>query len=90
MRFQVERRQVLNSKLVADRGLKTAPEVLEPFLSLHAYDHLAPDPESCRKNHAGHVATEEKARAIYNYVVGNVKYDKTIPGLGQRRYGTSL
>jgi transglutaminase-like putative cysteine protease len=84
VRFQAERREVLNSKPVSVSTWNRSPDILTPFLRPSRLVTVSPRilklAQEITRDSNG---TVEKARAIYNYVVNGVRYDKSIPGWGR-------
>jgi transglutaminase-like putative cysteine protease len=86
VRFQLERREVLNSnsKPVSIQAWNPSPDILTPFLRPSRLVTMSPRilnlAQEITRDSRG---TAEKARAIYDYVVNSVRYDKSTPGWGR-------
>ena len=79
--FDVERREVLRSGLVGQ--LATKPKGLERYLEADRLVTLSPRVrELARRISWGQQTPERKARAIYEWLVNTMVYDKTAPGWG--------
>jgi transglutaminase-like putative cysteine protease len=79
--FEVERREVLRSVLVGELAAK--PEGLERYLQADRLVTLSPRVrELARQVTWGARTPEGKARAIYEWLVNTMVYDKTTPGWG--------
>jgi transglutaminase-like putative cysteine protease len=79
--FDVERREVLRSGLVGQ--LATKPKGLERYLEADRLVTLSPRVrELARRISWGQRTPERKARAIYEWLVNTMVYDKTAPGWG--------
>ncbi|MCI0446820.1 transglutaminase domain-containing protein [bacterium] len=84
VRFEAERREVLYSKSAGVRNADPSSEVLNRFLKPSRLATISPRIwKLADEITKGHASIEDKARAIYDYVAGNIKYDKTIPGWGR-------
>jgi transglutaminase-like putative cysteine protease len=80
--FAAERREVVSSRL-AREGRNESPEVLERSLREEKLVTLSPRVrELARRVTYGSETPEGKARAIYDYIVNTMVYDKTTPGWG--------
>jgi transglutaminase-like putative cysteine protease len=79
--FEVERREVLRSSLVGQLAGK--PENLERYLKAEQLVTLSPRVrELARQVTWGARTPEGKARAIYEWLINTMVYDKTTPGWG--------
>jgi len=83
VRFEAERREILRA---ASRraGRREGAQDLRKYLEADRFVTLSPRVRRlARQVTYGHRAPEAKARAIYDYVVNTMTYDKTAPGWGQ-------
>jgi transglutaminase-like putative cysteine protease len=79
--FDAERREVLSSGPA--RASHESPEVLRRSLAEESLVTLSPRVrELARRITYGNSTPEGKARAIYDYIVNTMVYDKTTPGWG--------
>ncbi|HEV8608707.1 MAG TPA: transglutaminase domain-containing protein [Thermoanaerobaculia bacterium] len=79
--FEAERREVLRSAL--DGRVATRPEDLERYLKAERLVTLSPRVRDlARRITWGERTPEGKARAIYEWLVNTMVYDKTTPGWG--------
>jgi transglutaminase-like putative cysteine protease len=80
--FDAERREVLSSQIVR-AARHEDPEVLRRALQEESLVTLSPRVrELARRITYGNTTPEAKARAIYDYIVNTMIYDKTVPGWG--------
>jgi transglutaminase-like putative cysteine protease len=82
--FEAERQEVLRPSLVqTSPRAAAAPEELEKYLRPEGLVTLSPRVRAlARQVTWGRRTPEQKARAIYDYVVNTMSYDKTAPGWG--------
>lgn len=82
--FVAERREVRRSALARAGHQPLAPEDVRRSLRAERLVTVSPRVrELARQVTWGHTTPEGKARAIYDYVVNTMIYDKTVPGWGQ-------
>ncbi len=82
VRFEAQRREVLR-RFLAGAGEKASPEQLQRALAPEKLVTLSPRVrELAHQVTLRHETPEAKARAIYEYVVNTMSYDKTVPGWG--------
>ena len=82
VRFEAERREVLRPSVVRAGSARLSD--LQKYLRPERLVTLSPRVrELARQVTWGHQTPESKARAIYDYVVNTMTYDKTVPGWGQ-------
>jgi transglutaminase-like putative cysteine protease len=82
VRFEAERREVVSSRL-SGMSRSESPEALERALREEKLVTLSPRVrELARRITYGSTSAEGKARAIYDYIVNTMVYDKTAPGWG--------
>ena len=81
--FTARRQEVLNSHLVPEAGGNLLPEERVRYLKEEKLVTISPRVrELARRITHGITTPEGKARAIYEYVVNTMTYDKTVPGWG--------
>ena len=79
--FEAERREIVGAVLAASSG--ESPENLRRFLQEENLVTISPRiRDLAHRITGGNTTTEAKARAIYDYVVNTMVYDKTMPGWG--------
>jgi len=84
VRFEAERREERGGFGVRTAGSSERPEDLEKSLRAEQFVTLSPRIRAlARRVTFGHTKPESKARAIYDYVVTTMTYDKTTPGWGR-------
>lgn len=84
VRFAAERREVLRPALSRASRAEESGEDLRRYLGPDRYVTLSPRVRQLSRQVTwGHSTPEAKARAIYDYVVNAMTYDKTVPGWGQ-------
>ncbi|MCI0412680.1 transglutaminase domain-containing protein [bacterium] len=82
-KFQVDRRKVTNKILDSADGWDEAPAPLSQFLRAERLVTLSPRIRAlAAKITEGMNTVEAKTKAIYDYVLRNVTYDKSVPGWG--------
>ena len=82
--FRAERLEVKNANLTPVANWNPAPETFKRFLRPDRLVTLSPRIWNLAdKLTKGMDTPEAKARAIYDYVVNNLTYDKTTPGWGK-------
>ncbi|MFY9551119.1 MAG: transglutaminase domain-containing protein, partial [Thermoanaerobaculia bacterium] len=82
VRFQAERSEIVRAARTG--GDSPTGESLQRYLQPERFVTLSPRVrELARRITWGHDTAESKARAIYDYVVNTMVYDKTVPGWGQ-------
>lgn len=80
--FEAERQEVLSST-PPQENRPESPETLQRYLKEEKLVTLSPRVrELARRISYGNTTPEAKARAIYDYVVNTMIYDKTVPGWG--------
>jgi transglutaminase-like putative cysteine protease len=81
--FRAVRREIVNTALTPDSSFDPEPAVFSRYLKADRLVTLSPRvrkiAETVTRGAADNAA---KARAIYQYVMTTVKYDKTVPGWG--------
>jgi transglutaminase-like putative cysteine protease len=83
VRFQVERSEIRNRSLAPIANWNPAPATVERFLKPDRLVSISPRIwKLSDKITAGQATNEAKAKAIYDYVVNNMTYDKSVPGWG--------
>ncbi|HEY3203682.1 MAG TPA: transglutaminase domain-containing protein [Thermoanaerobaculia bacterium] len=82
VRFQAERREVLRAALRADAAL-SADELKKSLQAEPSVVILPRVRELARQVTFGQTTPEAKIRAIYDYLVNTMIYDKTVPGWGK-------
>jgi len=83
VRFEAERHEVLRPALRRAGRRSESPEDLSKYLGADRFVTLSPRVrELARQVTYGHRSPEAQARAIYDYVVNTMTYDKTAPGWG--------
>ncbi len=79
--FEAERREIVGAALSRAGG--ESPENLQRFLQEEKLVTISPRVRDlAHRITGGNTTVEAKARAIYDYVVNTMVYDKTIPGWG--------
>lgn len=82
--FRAERREVNNPTLMPMSNWNPAPETMQRFLKPDHLVTISPRIWNLSdKITKGLTTNEAKAKAIYDYVVNNMTYDKTVPGWGK-------
>ncbi|MGH9366462.1 MAG: transglutaminase-like domain-containing protein [Thermoanaerobaculia bacterium] len=82
--FRAVRNQVRGGAAARSAGAVERPEELRRFLEPEKYVTLSPRVRAlARQVTLGHATPEARARAIYDYIVNTMTYDKTAPGWGQ-------
>lgn len=82
--FDAERSEMTGPGVTAEVERATSREQLERALKAENLVTLSPRiRELARQVTLGHDAPESKARAIYDYLINTMTYDKTVPGWGQ-------
>jgi len=80
VRFEAERREAGAGPAASRRE---SPQDLQKYLHAESLVTLSPRiREIARQVTLGHPTPESKARAIYDYIVNTMTYDKTTPGWG--------
>ncbi len=83
VRFEAERREILRPSVVRTSRPVDSRENVEKYLRPERLVTLSPRiRELAHQVTWGHRTPESKARAIYDYVVNTMTYDKTVPGWG--------
>lgn len=83
VRFEAQRREAGAAAVLAAGGDGSA-EQLQKYLRAEKLVTLSPRiRQIARQVTWGHKTREEKARAIYDFIVNTMTYDKTVPGWGQ-------
>jgi transglutaminase-like putative cysteine protease len=81
VRFEAERREIVGAALQA--SVRESPENLRRFLQEENLVTISPRVRDlAHRITGGNTTVEAKARAIYDYVVNTMVYDKTMPGWG--------
>ncbi len=83
VRFEAERREILRPSVVQTSRRVDSQEDVEKYLRPERLVTLSPRiRELASQVTWGHSTLEGKARAIYDYVVNTMTYDKSVPGWG--------